>query len=1434
MQIMGRRWRVLTATFALLSITIGAWYISRAFHLIATVPEGLRQGLMEELLVCGSAEIIVSVILLSALVLYAIYKRAVGMDLVFISVFLLLILNGAVMSALAKYIPSVDILTSAVGLYSYILAPLALMLVVCSKPEKSTGTIWLTAICVSLSALMPMALVSTIMESMWLCYEVATISLIVVLVACSLKSYSRVKPNNTYGIIGLAVGLTLLSLSLIIGAVWYLIYRQDAGLAIWGILALLAGVIFDTVRPILKIDKQYRDFEDLRKREEEYRFASRHISMYIIRYRVAEGHMSFRGDTSNIFGVPSEMDNMPQALLDMGKVVESSVQSYNELYHKIRRGDPKGSGIFGVYNKNGAPIWLHTDFTTNFDEYGAPVESIISSYEIVGMREKEAAYERWRKQYHESSLSEGSTYYELNLTRGELRAGEGTLLPEPPQEARRDMDSLVSYITDNCIIEEDRPAVCALLDRSRLLGCYEQDIRRESQECHRISGDNRLWTMVAVRMVSDPHSNEVLGFVMFMDIEEQKRKEAREKTRSMTDGLTGLLSRVSFEERFNELCAASGKDACHAVIMIDLDGFKAVNDTFGHRFGDKVLIDVANDLRAINRSDDLIARMGGDEYIICIKNIPQGTALLESRCRAISRALSKQYGDTVAISGSLGVAVYPKDGADFDELYQHADQAQYSAKQQGRNRYVLYSDEKKNLTEPTVAPVDESAPEQMPSKRRAAEAEQQRKPSEHRHTLLVVDDQRINRVLLREIFKDIYDVLEATNGREALEILRNPQQTISAIVLDLMMPEVSGLDVLREMNEDVYYQSIPVIVISSADEDEFGIKALELGAVDFVNKPIDERLVRLRVRNAIFRRESEDLRAQNRDLLVQRADETRHQNQLRYLADHDTLTHICNKTAFYRKTHDMIEKDAETRYCIVSFDVQRFRAVNDIFGHDEGDRLLRYIAMQLRNLIGHDGTYTRADTDNFAFCVSYDREKVEGYISGILNALSEYDLTFEVQLSFGIYVIENPELPVNQMYDRSEMAKRTVKGSYVKRWAYYDDNMREMLLEEQEIVSSMNAALEDGEFIVYYQPKCLLDTGMIVGAEALVRWNHKTRGLLNPGVFVPIFEKNGFIMKIDIYMWEQVCKFLSKRLKADPNDRLHVSVNISRANLYNPNLSRTLDELCKRYGVPNDRMEVEITESAYVENAHLLRGLTDDLHRLGFTVEMDDFGSGYSSLNMLKEIPVDVLKLDMRFLYGIQNDNRGGSILNSTVSMAHQLHLQVIAEGVESEEQARFLAAIGCKLAQGFYYAKPMPEADFVRRYDSQPSIDEAVRGGLQGANEQIDRLLCSAAMCRQTAGDIRLINVNEYYLRMMRINRENFDESDSLLSNWTGMQDIKTLRDCMNRSRETGEVGECVYLQRDLSDKHHLLKASVRFLLSEGGSNYYLMTFNDISGDKE
>ena len=751
-----RRQKTLIACLSLAVVCVSIWIAHVCICIGVDLPAAVRQTAMKGLVGCSILGMICFCLLIFSLVLCFACHRDSGLHLLDFSLFALLLVNGQFVGLAHVASPLPNLTLDVVGLYCFILTPVPVVVLLYHKVERYKRPpfwVWLPA---CLSALLPVILWRDFARLSWVFYEVALVALLFTLVYAICKCVQGRKPGVTMRLMGLIIGMSALMLSLAATGVGYLIWGTAGSLSRYGLGVLLVGVSFDVLRPILSLENRIRSFDELRAREEEYRFASRHMSMYIIRYEVATKHAQFRTDTAITFGLPQELDNVPESLVEQGKVVENSIPNLRELYANIAAGVPKGSGIFGIYNKSGQPIWLHTDYTTNFDEYGLPEESIISSYEIVGMREKEAAYQHWLKTYQELCAKERCVYFEIDLTRDEIRSRQGELLPQLPDEVQGSMGSLIAYISENFIEEADRPALLNLFNRVRLLGCYEQDIRRETLDCHRRMDGESLWTQASVRMISDPYSSDVLGFVLLSDIEEQKRKEARDRVRSLTDELTGLLSRVSFVEQFDELRLATGTDSNHAILMIDLDGFKAVNDTFGHRFGDKVLIDVANDLRAINRSDDLIARLGGDEYILCLKNIPADTGFLEARCRAIGRALSKQYGDDVAISGSVGVAIFPKDGATFDELYQHADQAQYIAKQRGRNRFLFYSKEQQVQGESGDS--DKHAPaEQVGVK----EPEMPKEASEHRHTILVVDDQRINRALLREIFKENYEVLEA-------------------------------------------------------------------------------------------------------------------------------------------------------------------------------------------------------------------------------------------------------------------------------------------------------------------------------------------------------------------------------------------------------------------------------------------------------------------------------------------------------------------------------------------------------------------------------------------------------------------------------------------------------------------------------------------------
>ncbi|NCB93745.1 MAG: EAL domain-containing protein [Clostridia bacterium] len=311
-----------------------------------------------------------------------------------------------------------------------------------------------------------------------------------------------------------------------------------------------------------------------------------------------------------------------------------------------------------------------------------------------------------------------------------------------------------------------------------------------------------------------------------------------------------------------------------------------------------------------------------------------------------------------------------------------------------------------------------------------------------------------------------------------------------------------------------------------------------------------------------------------------------------------------------------------------------------------------------------------------------------------LDKVNEFPVDMEMRIHCGIYEIKDVTVPVSVMCDRAQLASDNSRGKYDSYYSYYDDSIRQKLMDEQFIISNMKTALEQHQFQVYYQPKYDLNSEMIAGAEALVRWIHPEKGFLSPGAFIPLFESNGFITPLDRYVWETVCQDIRKWMDLG-YPAVSVSVNVSRADIYNPRLTDIFLDLIAKYKIPLQYLHLEITESAYTDNPDQIIKVVNKLRNLGFVIEMDDFGSGYSSLNMLAEMPVDVLKLDMKFIQNQSKIASGKGILSFVISLAKWLNLAVVAEGVETGEQIASLRSMDCNYVQGFYYARPMKKEDF-------------------------------------------------------------------------------------------------------------------------------------------
>ena len=418
----------------------------------------------------------------------------------------------------------------------------------------------------------------------------------------------------------------------------------------------------------------------------------------------------------------------------------------------------------------------------------------------------------------------------------------------------------------------------------------------------------------------------------------------------------------------------------------------------------------------------------------------------------------------------------------------------------------------------------------------------------------------------------------------------------------------------------------------------------------------------------------------------------------RFRATHDRLTGIYNKEHFYDVVTDTVREAEPGSYCMVCSDIKNFKLVNDIFGINVGDEVLINIANTLKQLAGPGSVYGRLSGDRFAICMPRARFKPEVFANEIRRIGEKSGTsTYRICMHVGVYDIVDSNIAVSVMCDRAYMAIKTIKASLTDVIAHYDDGLRENSVSEQKMTGEFGDALDGGQFCFYIQPQVSVK-GKILGGEALVRWIHPERGMVPPGEFIGILEKTGLICRLDMNTWELACRKLREWKDRGLTD-YHISVNISPKDFYFADIYKVFTGLVEKYEISPRNLRLEITESAIMSDFEKQLVLIQRLQEYGFLVEMDDFGSGYSSLNMLKDMPVNTLKVDMGFLRQTDHQERSRTILKMIISLSKQLGMEVITEGVETKEQVDFLTDIGCDVFQGYYFAKPMPVSEFEKKY---------------------------------------------------------------------------------------------------------------------------------------
>lgn len=543
--------------------------------------------------------------------------------------------------------------------------------------------------------------------------------------------------------------------------------------------------------------------------------------------------------------------------------------------------------------------------------------------------------------------------------------------------------------------------------------------------------------------------------------------------------------------------------------------------------------------------------------------------------------------------------------------------------------------------------------------------------------VLIVENGDTNRQLLYEILSAQYEVLQAANGQEALKILDESYVDIAVVLTELQMPCMDGYELIRQMKRIRQYSSIPIIVTTEINiDDQASVNAIEvncfdLGASDFLVKPYNADIVLNRVKSIIRLRESTTMLT---------------------TMEKDSLTGLYEKDFFFRKVEQHLKDYPDEDYVMWACDIQGLKIINEKYGFEMGDEVIKRLATGKKPFDGiiFQG---RIEGDKFAALV------LKTTLPKIyeITKLPDMGLDFPVQnvvVKHGLYHIRRKtSLRPQGMYDRALLAIQKIKNNYEVFLSEYDDVLRKELLVQRQVAENAQQALAEHQFVVYYQPKFDLHSNRTNGAEALIRWIHPELGFMNPGVFIPLFEQNGFICKLDYYVWEEVCKTL-KSWEEQGLRIVPVSVNVSRRDFEDELLAEKVIKLLDKYGVAHENFHVEVTESAYSDNPQRISETIRKFHENGFVVELDDFGTGYSSMTALSDLDLDVMKLDMSL---IRNDDPKSdkSVLEFSMQLAKMMQLKTVAEGVETEAQVERISSLGGDYIQGYYYSKPLTVGQF-------------------------------------------------------------------------------------------------------------------------------------------
>lgn len=824
------------------------------------------------------------------------------------------------------------------------------------------------------------------------------------------------------------------------------------------------------------------------------------------------------------------------------------------------------------------------------------------------------------------------------------------------------------------------------------------------------------WYLLTATKVFDDKGNLCKAILKTVNIDSEFARKEKLREKSKLDPVTGVCNRYSLEENITEILKQpTTRKTRHALAVISINDFSFINERRGTVYGNALLTELAALLGSILPRSSVIGRVGGDEFVAFIPNCTDDEELFrcsEKIANCIKYTISDENNNETAIKCSLGISFFPQHASAYEELFFKSDTALCAAKI-NKSEYCVYSEGMEDSVSDIGSQYDLMSDVRSESGFYSDDLMNKiieilfdsRDLSSSISIILSLIGHRysLDHAYIFEFSDDFtyadmsYEWSSEKANSPAITTKHIPMELADKITLCIDSDHYASDDLTQDYRNDSqiveFYDSLGAKSLLQctildngacrghinfcANESGHTWSKLDINELLLISKIIGGYLVRLRTQQDVDR-----------------------------ASYYDRLTGAWNLTRFITECDSLLSRYPDTKYCIVYSDIDRFKFINEKYGFTIGNELLIRFAQTLGSSINENEAYARANADRFVSILEYkDDEDLKRRMNSFnqqINAIKKDDSSYyKISVRSGVYIIpDERDDDVTTYIDNALIACNSIDIVHKSIYAYFDESMKKTLSKQQEIEDVMQDALDAGEFVVYYQPKFSLANRDLVGAEALVRWNRPGIGVVPPSEFIPLFEDNEFIVKIDFFVLESVCKKLASDIK-DGLPVTPISVNFSRVHLRSPHFIDKIRECIETYNIPSNLIEIEITESAMTGNEDYLLEIMKSLHRLGIVISMDDFGSGYSSLNLLKKLPFDVLKIDKEFFAGGggYDRERERTIIANVVNMAKSLNIRVVSEGVETNDQVDFLKEIKCDQAQGYYYAKPMDVESYRSRY---------------------------------------------------------------------------------------------------------------------------------------